>query len=120
MATSVVTRATCGKVGARACRSGLPAGVGTGLYGPCVTSAARHAAIHQFGSLVPVPVLREVELAFDQAPGLAELAERADAHEMVRLVREAAPADSPPPDVPDPAPHEARSRTAMAPYQALT
>lgn len=61
------------------------------MYGPCMTSAGRHAAAHQFGSLVPVPVLREVELAFDQAPGLAELAERADAHEVVHLVREAAP-----------------------------
>jgi hypothetical protein len=47
------------------------------------------AARHQFDSLVPVPVLRDVEVAFDQAPGLAE---RADAHEVLHLVREAAPA----------------------------
>src|SRR5215475_688136 len=57
-----------------------------------MTSAGRHAAADQFGSSVPVPVLREVKLAFDQAPGLAELAERADAHEVLHLVGEAAPA----------------------------
>src|SRR5262244_2248846 len=55
-------------------------------------SATCHAAAHQSGSPVPVPVLREVELTFDQAPGLAELAERADAHEVVHLVRQAGPA----------------------------
>src|SRR5262249_9763975 len=57
-----------------------------------MTSAARHTAAHRSGSPVPAPVLREVELTFDQAPGLAELAERADAHEVLHLVREAAPA----------------------------
>jgi hypothetical protein len=56
-----------------------------------MTDAARHTAAHEIGSPVPVPVLRTVELAFDQAPGLAELAERADAHEVLHLVREAAP-----------------------------
>jgi hypothetical protein len=52
-----------------------------------MTSAARHEAAHPADHLVPVPELRNVDIPFDQAPGLAELAVRADRHEVLHLVR---------------------------------
>jgi hypothetical protein len=54
---------------------------------PPMTSAARHEDAHPFDHLVPVPELRDVEIPFDQAPGLTELAVRADRHEVLHLVR---------------------------------
>jgi hypothetical protein len=44
---------------------------------PAMTSAARDEAAYPFDHLVPVPELRDVEIPFDQAPGLTELAVRA-------------------------------------------
>jgi hypothetical protein len=49
-----------------------------------MTSAARHEDAHPFDHLVPVPGLRNVDIPFDQAPGLAV---RADRHEVLHLVR---------------------------------
>src|SRR5262249_50189875 len=54
---------------------------------PAMTSAARHEAAHPFDHLVQVPELRNVEIPFDQAPGLTALAARADRHEVLHLAR---------------------------------
>src|SRR5215813_14024298 len=40
-----------------------------------------------FDHFVPVPELRDVEIPLDQAPGLTEVAVRADRHEVLYLVR---------------------------------
>jgi hypothetical protein len=79
--------------GKAASRPGSPPVSVSGCTVPVMTSAAHHDAAHPFAHAVPIPELRDVEIPFDHAPGLAELAERADRHEVLHLVRgEDAPA----------------------------